>query len=122
MILREISFDRFMFTCTGCDHAWGADYDVQHVEDGHGHERDYFFRNGLHCTDPTGLGETTCPHCGRTAVIAHHSARQPGPPATDEAPEVPVETPAPAPELPADIPAPARSIDWDTAPLLSGTR
>jgi hypothetical protein len=74
MILREISFERFIFTCTGCDHAWVADYDVQHVEDGHGHERDYFFRGGLHCSDPTGLGETTCPNCGRTSVIAHHSA------------------------------------------------
>ena len=72
MILRETSFERFIFTCSGCDHVWDADYDVQHVEDGHGHERDYFFRHQLHCPDPTGLGETTCPHCGRASVRTHH--------------------------------------------------
>ncbi|MET3175740.1 UNVERIFIED_ORG: hypothetical protein ABIB52_003609 [Arthrobacter sp. UYCu721] len=111
MILRENSFDQFVFNCTGCGHAWGADYDVQHVEDGHGHERDYFFRYGLHCSDPTGLGETMCPHCGRASVLAHLSARQASPAVTDE-----------APEMPAEIPAPARTAARATAPLLSGAR
>ncbi len=111
MILREISFDRFIFTCTGCDHAWGADYDVQHVEDGHGHERDYFFRGGLLCSDPTGLGETTCPHCGRTSVLAHLSARQANPAVTEKSPEGPDE-----------MPAPARTGALAAAPLFSGAR
>lgn len=79
MILREISFERFIFTCTACDHDWGSDYDVQHVEDGHGHGRDYFFRDGLHCPDPTGLGETKCPRCGRTPVRTRLGDRRTSP-------------------------------------------
>jgi hypothetical protein len=89
MILREISLDQFSFTCTGCGHGWGADFDVQHVEDGHGHARDYFFRDGLHCSDPTGLGETTCPQCGRASVLARLSARRASPAVTEPALEVP---------------------------------
>lgn len=107
MFLREIMFERFIFTCTGCDHAWVADYDVQHVEDGHGHERDYFFRARLHCPDPTGLGETTCPRCGRASILAHRSAPPTNPAVTDKAAEGPI-----------GIPAPAQA----QAPLLSGAR
>lgn len=118
MILREILFDRFTFTCTGCDHAWSTDYDVQHVEDGHGHERDYFFRHGLLCSDPTGPGETTCPHCGRTSVLAHHDAR---PAAPDRVPEVQAGPPAGVPEA-MPIPAPALIDTQATEPVFSGAR
>lgn len=111
MILREISFEHFLFTCTGCDHAWVADYDVQHVEDGHGHERDYFFRDGLHCSDPTGLGETTCPRCGRASVRAHLSAGQASPAVTDK-----------AREGLGEIPALAHTAARAAAPLLSDPR
>lgn len=106
MILRETSFDRFIFTCTGCDHVWDVDYDVQHVEDGHGHERDYFFRDQLHCPDPTGLGQTVCPDCGRSAVTAHVSSRQAS-----------SAIPGKAPENPGEMPAPVRS----TIPVLAGS-
>lgn len=87
MIHKEISFERFVFTCTGCGHAWEADYDVQHVEDDHGHERDYFFRHQLHCSDPTGPGATTCPNCGRSSVMAHHDDPRTSPAAKCMGPE-----------------------------------
>ncbi|MGY2747466.1 hypothetical protein ACVWZ8_004648 [Arthrobacter sp. UYCu723] len=95
MILKENSFERFNFNCTGCDHAWVADYDVQHVEDGHGHERDYFFRAQLHCPDPTGLGETTCPRCGRASILACRSVPPTDQAVANKAPERQVELPAP---------------------------
>jgi hypothetical protein len=95
MILRESSFDRFNFNCTGCDYAWVADYDVQHVEDGHGHERDYFFRAQLHCPDPTGPGETTCPRCGRASILACRSRQPTDQAVAKKAPERQVEVSAP---------------------------
>jgi hypothetical protein len=95
MILKENSFERFIFNCTGCDHAWVADYDIQHVEDGHGHERDYFFRAQVHCPDPTGLGETTCPCCGRASILALRSARPTDRAVTNEAAEGQVEIATP---------------------------
>jgi ribosomal protein S27AE len=95
MILKENSLERFNFVCTRCDHAWVADYDVQHVEDGHGHERDYFFRAQLHCPDPTGLGETTCPRCGRASILASRSTQSTHQAVANKAPERQVETTAP---------------------------
>ena len=53
MILRENAVEQFTFTCANCDRTWIIDYDVQHVEDGHGHQHDYFFRNKLPSVDPT---------------------------------------------------------------------
>ncbi len=108
MILKEISFERFIFTCTGCDHAWEADYDVQHVEDGHGHERDYFFRHQLHCPDPTGPGAMTCPNCGRASVRTHNYGLRTSPAATGMIPERPGATTTPTQKA--------------TAPLFSGAR
>lgn len=95
MIYRETSLDRFIFTCVSCDYVWEAHYDVQHVEDGHGHERDYFFRHQLPCPDPTGLGETTCPHCGRSSVAAQLSDRRTSPAAQGIPLEEPGATTAP---------------------------
>lgn len=115
MILKETSFDRFIFTCTGCDHVWDVDYDVQHVEDGHGHERDYFFRDQLHCPDPTGLGQTVCPDCGRSAVIAHVSSSHAIPTILDQTTPVPAIPAIPA--IPDTVSAPVRS----TVPVLSGS-
>jgi hypothetical protein len=111
MILKEISVERFIFTCTGCGHAWVADYDAQHVEDGHGHARDYFFRDGVQCPDPTGPGETICPHCGRASVLAHLSARRASPAVTDK-----------APEGPGEMPTSARTAARAKAPLLPGAQ
>lgn len=70
MILREVSVEQLRFTCGGCGQAWSVDYDVQHVEDGHGHDRDYYFHDGRLTPDPTSPGEVMCPRCGRTALIA----------------------------------------------------
>lgn len=74
MTFMENLFQRFNFNCNDCDYAWVVDYEVHHVEDGHGHERDYFFHAQLPCPDPTGLGETICPQCGRAPLLTCRSA------------------------------------------------
>lgn len=76
MILKEIAVERFTFTCCRCDHAWTVDYDVQHVEDGHGHLHDYFYRNGLSIIDPTAPHSVVCPTCRTTRVQARLNARR----------------------------------------------
>jgi hypothetical protein len=76
MILREIAVEQFRFTCGSCDQSWTVDYDVQHVEDGHGHEHDYFFRNSLPSVDPTATESIICPHCRTTHVHARLIARR----------------------------------------------
>jgi hypothetical protein len=70
MILRELSVERFTFTCSVCRHRWDVDYNVQHVEDGHGHQHDYYFRDGLPATDPGVTQPATCPNCGDIRVQA----------------------------------------------------
>ena len=60
MVLKEVSVERLAFTCGGCGQSWSADYDVQHVEDGHGHDRDYYFLDGVPCPDPTGAAGRYC--------------------------------------------------------------
>lgn len=76
MILNEISVERLNFTCAGCGTTWTADYDVQHVQDGYGHDRDYYFHDGLPCHDPTAPGNTLCRACGRKAVTVSIAARR----------------------------------------------
>lgn len=63
MIRRELLSEEFRFACEGCFHAWNVVYDVQHVEDGHGHRRDYFFRNRYPIADPRAPQAVTCPDC-----------------------------------------------------------
>src|SRR5512132_1182047 len=53
MIRSELLIEEFRFTCANCAHVWSVAYDVRHVEDGHGHERDYFFRHHQPSADPT---------------------------------------------------------------------
>jgi hypothetical protein len=85
VILRELSVERFTFTCAVCRHAWDVDYDVQHVEDGHGHQHDYYFRDGLPATDPGVQQPATCPQCGDIRVQgARLSARRVTPAVTPE--------------------------------------
>lgn len=76
MILTEFSVERLRFSCTGCGKSWTADYDVQHVEDGYGHDRDYYFSDGLPCPDPTAPGVTLCPDCGHGRVLATITAQR----------------------------------------------
>jgi hypothetical protein len=48
-LLKEVAVERYRFTCAGCGHVWSADYDVQHVEDGHGLTWEYYSLNGIRC-------------------------------------------------------------------------
>lgn len=110
MILKEIAVERFTFTCANCDHVWTVDYDVQHVEDGHGHQHDYFSCNGLPILDPTAPESVLCPGCHTTHVMARLTARRATPAAN-------LDTPA-APTRPSARLTAAR----DQAPPLNATR
>jgi len=111
MVIKEISVERLSFTCAGCGNSWIADYDVQHIDDGHGHERDYFFHDSLPCVDPTARGVTICPRCSRDSVIVRLIARRASPAVT-----------TPDPQHPGEVPTPARTADRSQAPPLSGTQ
>lgn len=65
-MLKELGVDRFHLCCHHCNYEWLVDYDVQHVEDGHGRARDYYSLDGLPCAAPTATGALTCPRCGAT--------------------------------------------------------
>lgn len=85
--LRELSVERFRFTCTGCGHAWLVDYDVQHVDDGHGTAWDCYSRSGHRVTAPTARGVVCCSRCGSGRVHVELIATRP----------VPAPEPLPAP-------------------------
>jgi hypothetical protein len=85
VILKEVSVERLAFTCDGCGRTWSVDYDVQHVEDGHGHDRDYYFHDQVPCPDPTAPGAVLCPTCGRAHVVVELTARRASPAVTDTA-------------------------------------
>ena len=67
-LLKELAVERFRFSCPGCGHAWSADYDVQHAEDGHGVTWEYHSLNGIPVPAPTVRGSVSCPRCGATWV------------------------------------------------------
>src|SRR3954465_2100860 len=52
-MLKDVAVERYRFTCAGCGHAWSTDYDVQHVEDGHGLTWEYYSLNGIPVPSPT---------------------------------------------------------------------
>lgn len=60
----ESHTERYGFTCLHCGHAWAHDFEVRHVEDGRGHEHDYYLRDGLPVVNPTTYGGLSCPTCG----------------------------------------------------------
>lgn len=109
MILKEIAVERFTLTCAGCARTWTVDYDVQHVEDGRGHEHDYFSHNSLPCVDPTSPQAVTCPTCRTTRVRARLTARR-------TTPAVDADTSA----LPPTKPSAQLEADRDQVPLLPG--
>jgi hypothetical protein len=76
MRIKEISVERFSFTCPGCAHSWVVDYDVQHVDAGRGQQHDYFFRDGRSSMDPTATGAVPCPICRRLNVKVTLSGRR----------------------------------------------
>ncbi len=67
-MLKELAVERYYFTCPGCGHAWSADYDVQHIEDGHGLTWEYYSLNGIPVPSPTAKGSQSCPRCGATWI------------------------------------------------------
>ena len=109
MILKEIAVERFTFSCASCGHTWVVDFDVQHVEDGHGHLHDYFSRNGQPCADPTAPRSVICSACRTTHVQARSTARR-------STPAVNVG----APEAPSANPSARLTNERDNAPILSG--
>lgn len=117
MILKEIAVERFTFSCGNCEHTWTVDYDVQHVEDGHGHQHDYFACNGYPIVDPTAPEAVLCPICHTTHVYARLTARRATPVADVVTPETPPTRPSAkltaeredAPPLPAGDSHPAQS-------------
>jgi hypothetical protein len=60
--------DGFRFCCTRCAHEWTVDYDVAHVDDGHGVALDCYSLGGRPITAPTARGVVHCPLCGASPV------------------------------------------------------
>jgi transcription elongation factor Elf1 len=67
-MLQEMSVDRFRFSCPHCGHRWLADYELRHVEDGHGEAWDCYSRDGHRVTAPTARGVVCCTGCGAGLV------------------------------------------------------
>jgi hypothetical protein len=67
-LIKEVAVERYGFTCAGCGHAWSTDYDVQHVEDGHGLTWEYYSLDGIPVLSPTAPGTLSCPRCGATWI------------------------------------------------------
>lgn len=86
MIQSELLIENFLFRCANCAHVWSTEYEVRHVEDGHGHECDYFFRNRHPSAAPTAPSAVTCPACGGVRVDAKLTAQR----------AAPTESPAPS--------------------------
>jgi hypothetical protein len=112
-VLKELTVTRFRFGCTHCQQSWTADYDVQHVEDGHGHAWDYYSLNGSPVPPPTAPGEVWCPGCGASRVHIELIAARPIPLA--QPPAAPGESTVPRERADAEQLAARR-----TAPLLVG--
>ncbi len=67
-MLQDVAVEQYRFTCAGCGHAWSTDYDVQHVEDGHGLTWEYYSLNEIPVPSPTAPGTLSCPRCGATWI------------------------------------------------------
>jgi len=84
-MLKELGVERFRFTCAHCQYTWITDYDVQHVEDGHGHDCAYYSLNGVPVTAPTAPAAYLCPGCGASRIQVTLIARRDIPLAPDPA-------------------------------------
>lgn len=67
-MFRELTVDSFRFNCACCGNEWAADYDVTHVDDGHGVALDCYSLQGRPITAPTARGVVCCPACGASRV------------------------------------------------------
>lgn len=70
-MFRELSQTRITFVCGHCEHEWAVDYEIRHVEDGHGHSADYYVRDGLPALSPLAVGGVCCPRCGALHLVQH---------------------------------------------------
>lgn len=70
-MFRELSQTRITFVCGHCGHEWVTEYEVRHVEDGHGHSADYYVRDGLPALCPLAVGGVSCPECGALNLVQH---------------------------------------------------
>lgn len=68
-MLHERSHVRFNFTCAHCRHQWQGEYEIDDVDDEHGHSTQYYKRNGLPTVSPLTEGGVACPQCG----ALHHT-------------------------------------------------
>jgi len=75
-MLRNLSLDRFRFGCPCCGHDWTVDYQVQHVDDGHGVALDCYSLRERPVTAPTARGVVCCPRCGAGPVHVELIATQ----------------------------------------------
>ena len=114
-MLKDVAVERYRFTCAGCGHVWSTDYDVQHVEDGHGLTWEYYSLNGIPVPSPTGPGALSCPRCGATWIHLQLVAVR----------TVPLAQPAEGqadPDRPRQRLAAEREVTRKQAPLLRGDR
>lgn len=84
-MLTELGVERYQFVCSHCGHTWVTDFDVQHVQDGHGHDCAYYSLNGLPVTAPTAPAALLCPRCGASRILVTLLARRDVPLAPDPA-------------------------------------
>lgn len=112
-MLKELAVTRFRFTCAHCEHNWTVDYDVQHVEDGHGQAWDYYSLSGSPVTAPTAPGVVRCAACGAHRVHVELIATR----------DIPLVEPADCLRGPAALAEPAtpgQRAARRSAPLLAG--
>ena len=112
-MLKDLAVERFRFSCHGCGHAWTSDYDVQHIDDGHGVTWEYYSLNGVPVTAPTAAGSISCPQCGAGWVSGVLVAVR-------EIPLVASSGGGEDPERPRRPVDAGRQADRDQAPLLPG--
>lgn len=109
----ELGVERFRFTCAHCQHTWITDYDVQHVEDGHGHDCAYYSLNGVPVTAPNAPTAALCPSCGASRIQVTLIARRDIPLAPDPAPDEDA-------QWPRQVDTAQRRINRHQAPSLLG--
>jgi hypothetical protein len=101
-VLKELAVERFQFNCPHCEASWTADYDVQHVADGHGHVVEYYALNGLPAASPFAVACRSCGAQMRARLVARR--------------DIPL-APTPGPDAGTPLTA-QRQADRQAAPLL----
>ena len=76
MIVKDVTIEQYSFHCAKCGANWTVGYRVEHVEDGHGHEHDYYLCNGLPSLNPQTV-PPICLTCQVADVTVELVSRQP---------------------------------------------